>query len=336
MQESPEYKDDSATSKNGVVTANVQQVPSNGWAAKPSVQPESATASTSENKPEDNTLHQHGTHGSRTPGLRLFDVFLYPILTNFSVFAISVGATYLTSRGGDRNAEGKLIYGKIGEMFQSRGEWLVNKFKGLGMSHEQADMSKMVFFSFADGSLMAPFVKLLEDRREKIGRWIDDKLGTTPADLSVYQEEPKQTMLSLLGGRLATVAIVVPTAVALDKTGLNNRLFTQPGIAMGESLSKYPRLSKALGHIDVKEVSKISLFEAFYTSVCTTGLYFSSRFFARKQENHAKKETDALPASGQPVNIVAEPTHDTAQHSKSFTERYMAESQKHVELQPTR
>ena len=216
----------------------------------------------------------------RTPGLKLFDFLLYPVLTNFGVFAISVGATYLTARGGDRNAAGKLMWGKTGQFFQQRGEWLVNKFKAMGMTHGQADMGKMVFFSFLDGSLMAPLVKMLEDRRETIAQAFDEKMGTKPEDTSIYSAEPKHSWLSVLGGRFATAAIVVPTAVALDRTGLNEKLFNTPGKNVGAWLAKKPSVVKWFGSLDVKELSRIAFFEAFYTSVCTAGLYFSSRYLA--------------------------------------------------------
>ncbi len=234
----------------------------------------------------------------RTTGLRVFDAFLYPFLTNIGVTLISVAATYLTSRGGDRNAEGKLIFGKFGDFFHKRGEWMVEKFKGVGMNEGQAEMSKMVFFSYADGSLMAPVIKLFEDRREKIGRWLDKQFGTVPADESVYQSEPKQSWGSVLGGRFATCAIVVPTAVALEKAGLNDVLFSNPGKKMGEWVASKPNLAKHFGSLDVPELGKIGVFEAFYTSVCTAGLYISSRFLARQGEKkkHEKQVNPPMPA----------------------------------------
>ncbi len=239
------------------------------------------------------TPGQPSGHGARTPGLKLLDVFIYPILTNFSVFAISVVATYLTSKGGMRTADGSLRYGKAGEWFQNRGTWLANKFKSVGMSDAQADMSKMVAFSFIDGSIMAIPVKWLEDRREQIGRWMDDRLGTRPEDESVYAAEPKQTWLSVLGGRFLTASIVVPTAVALDKTGLNDTLFNSPGLRAGEWLAKQPTVKRIAGDHDVRELSRIGFFEAFYTSVCTLGLYISSRGIARVSHERKKEKAEA-------------------------------------------
>ncbi|MEJ0009415.1 MAG: hypothetical protein WDN72_02135 [Alphaproteobacteria bacterium] len=141
-------------------------------------------------------------------------------------------------------------------------------------------MAKMVFFSFADGSLVAPFVKLFEDKRETIARRIDDKLGSTPADLSAYEAEPKQSWGTVVAGRLVTVGVVVPTAVALDKAGLNEKLFGRPGLRLGEWIARTP-LARSFGRLDVPGLFKVVFFEFFYTSVCTTGLYFLSRGIAR-------------------------------------------------------
>lgn len=229
----------------------------------------------------------------RTPGQWGVDFILYPVLTNFGVLGLSMVATYLTSKGGDRNASGKLIYGKVGEAFFKRGEWLKDKFKATGMSEGQADMSKMVFFSFADGTLLAPVVKFFEDRREKLSCMIDNKLGTVPDDKAVYKAEPKQSWLSVIGGRLATCLVVVPTAVALDKMGLNDVLFNNPGKKIGAMLAKKPAIAKMFGKHDVQELARIGVFEAFYTSVCTAGLYFSSRNlcnFLKPKESVVAKE----------------------------------------------
>jgi hypothetical protein len=240
----------------------------------------------------------------RTTGLKLFDAFLYPFFTNFVVFGISLVATYLTAVGDKKDPEtGELLYGKVGEFFQKRGKWLTDKFESAGLSHDQADMAKIVFFSFADGSLIAPFVKLLEDRREKIAKGIDKLLGTKPDDESVYTAEPKQSWFSVLTGRLATVSIVVPVAILMDKLKINGKnlnqiFFKDPGLKVGEHIQNNPDLAKHFGKHDISELSKIGFFEAFYTSVCTLGLYLSSRFIARatggKKDNDDPKGSEAF------------------------------------------
>ncbi len=169
--------------------------------------------------------------------------------------------------------------------------------------------------------MAAPLVKLAEDRREKIARWLDEKMGTLPADESVYAEEPKQSWKSVIMGRFATALVVVPTAVALSKIGtkddkwiwntekenlgfssLNDKLFNTPGLEAGKRLEKSDSdFAKKLGSkiTNVPYLTKTIAFEAFYTSVCTAGLYFSSRFIARltgKKDEPAKPEATETPA----------------------------------------
>jgi hypothetical protein len=249
----------------------------------------------------------------RTWGLWVFDVVLYNI-SNFVVFALSVGATYLTTTGGVKNDDGtpKLgkdniqeydgSYGTFGKFMFRRGAVLQNNFKKwFKLNDDQAAMGKMVFFSFLDGSLVAPLVKLLEDRREKIARWMDEKMGTLPKDESVYEAEPKQSWGSVLMGRFATAAIIVPTAVLMDKIGkdtntgsfsfskgkddkdfksMNDIAFHDPGYAHGKALEDKGKL-KWLGKTDKKDLFKSMYFESFYSTVCTVGLYYSSRIIAR-------------------------------------------------------
>ncbi len=287
--------------------------------------------------PADAKAAPKGKRPKRSTGLRVFDVMLYPLITNVGVFVISVAATYLTTKGNlttagrsldwkkdTLEAGEKLVYGKAGELIHKRGAWLVDKFQDMGMKPKTAEMSKMVFFSFADGSLLAPVIKLLEDRRERIGKWIDKKLGSEPDDPNVYKAEPKQSWLSVLGGRAATAAIVVNTAVALEakalpntaphfaegaKISLNDKMFHIPGKKLGNWIKKNPGVDKFFGKHDGAEIAKISIFEAFYTSVCTAGLYFSSRLFARKITAHKEKKLaraghtdDAAP----PVNAASD------------------------------
>lgn len=214
----------------------------------------------------------------RTLGLKLFDILLYPFLNNFIVFGTSVAATYFTSRG---NIHG----GPIGRALYRRGveteKFFTNTF---GMKPESAEMAKIVTWSFADGALLSPLVKVFEDRRERIGKWIDDKLGTTPANLDVYESEPKQTWGSVIKGRIAAGAIVLPTAIIFDKTGINSKLFDKRGQQLGAWIEKHPGLASKFGPADIKEVSRIGIFEAVYTSICTAALYIFSRKFARQHD----------------------------------------------------
>lgn len=253
----------------------------------------------------------------RTTGLWLFDAFLYPFLNNIVVFAVSVVATYLTSHG-DR------MGGAMGRWFHRRGESFIKLAMKTGMNEKQADEAKMVFFSFLDGSIMAPFIKILEDRRERIARGIDVMLGTVPKDESVYAAEPKQTWGSVLLGRAATSAIVVPTAVALDKLGWNDRLFHNPGLKMGKAFKEnFPKYVNKHPHIDFPGLFKVGVFEAFYTTVCTIGLYISSRFLARQQEHYRERHPPKAGRPGKSESFNAAMAERAAELPRP--ERYMKE-----------
>ncbi len=230
----------------------------------------------------------------RSVGLRLFDIMLYPIITNFAVFAVSVGLTYLSKHGADREG-GKLVFGKFGEMVHSRTSPVRSFFKKVGCSEKSANDYTTVAFSFIDGTLFAPLVKLLEDRREKIAHWIDDRLGTTKDD-SVYEAEPKQSWRSVVEGRIATSAIVVPTALVLDKKGLNDKMFNGWGGKLANYIERTPSVRRFVSpKLILPKLSNIIVFEAFYTSVCTAGLYFISRFVASKHP--PKQHALATPSS---------------------------------------
>lgn len=380
----------------------------------------------------------------RTTGLWLFDIGLYPILSNFSVWAISVAFTFLTDRGSDlirttgKNgiAEYKPAYGNVGKWFAARGVWLEKQFKHhFNMSDKSAQMSRIVFFSFADGTLLAPLVKVLEDRREKIAMWIDERLGTKPKDSSVYEAEPKQSWSSIILGRAATAAVVVPVAMALNKniflrtessaipaeettnfklgsteykanTSLNDVLFNFPSIRDGEALMAKPGIrqrffslvekitgfsaeSKVLrrdphgsiaietnhtlnakdsqgvwgnenavtpissqhysadhhGMLAAKTLAKMTYFEAFYTSVCTAGLYISSRFlatlFGKSSKNQKKDAPQIASDSAQPAandenyHQDISPKHHEKQTPSSKIGAVYAESERLIASEPS-
>lgn len=239
---------------------------------------------------------------NRTLGLKTFDLLLYPILNNFIVFGTSVAATYFTSRG---NVHG----GKVGKFLHWRGEQFQNVLQNkVGLNEKSAEMAKIVAFSFGDGILLAPVVKIFEDRRERIGKWLDDKFGTTPENLAIYEAEPKQTWGSVLKGRIAAGAVVLPTAIAFDVTGVNAKLFDKRGQQLGSWIESKPSLARKFGSADIKELSRIGIFEAVYTSICTGALYVFSRMFARKHdEKIGRIERDPVSKS---VLVHAHATHE--------------------------
>lgn len=215
----------------------------------------------------------------RTPGTWLFDTLVYPGLANVGVFLVSVFATYQTT------------YGKDGNWMRRRGDAVRQFFaQRLKLPRNSVDFGVMLAFSFLDGCIIAPFVKLLEDRRRPISRWLDTRLGTRPPDDTPYNREPKQTWASVLAGRATGCATIVPAAVLLDKKwggrrSLNDRLFSTPGEKLGGWLTRrVPALPRALPGINLPGLVKIGVFEFFYTSLTTAALYASSRHYAKKPE----------------------------------------------------
>lgn len=319
----------------------------------------------------------------RTLGLKLFDIGLYPLLSNFAVFAISVVFTFLTERGGDRRLDGSRVYGGVGKFFQARGVWLENQFKKTGMSAKNANMGKIVAFSFIDGSIMAFPIKWLENHRENIAKSIDKTFGTLPEDNTPYDAEPKQSWGSVFGGRAITAGIVVPVAMALSKnfayrniraksgepwvgkepyttvfgskeleanTSLNDIMFND----LSERHSqKLPGLKRAFSRMIEKmtgvashetihapvvkdgvttmhrvnqsdkayaTLARMTYFEAFYTSVCTAGLYISSRILARafstKKPATATDTKAIADTQAQPVVTSTEAKEASSEHQK--------------------
>jgi hypothetical protein len=240
-----------------------------------------------------------------TAGMKIFDALVYSVFNNFLVFAISVYATYLTAHG-NKVADAKSFF-DIGHVLKTRGDKFVGWLKGedklfnkipspLKFDPKTAEMAKMVTFSFVDGTAVAVLVSLLENNSSTLSKNIDNWIGTpqTPQTEQAYAQkaEHKQTLGTLFAGRLATCAIVVPTAVILNKKttlfssnakarSFNELLFNRPGLMVGLKLKKdFPQLQDKFPNIKIPSLLKTAFFEAFYTSVCTLGLYISSRFFA--------------------------------------------------------
>lgn len=266
-------------------------------------------AQTAQSQTANNEQHHQKKH-KRTLGLQLFDGGAYAIVINTTVMAASIITTYLTQYGSPKN------------IFRQRGDQIRKFLTDRGVRPETAKTTNAVIWSFVDGTLLSPLTKILEDNRIKIAHWIDQKTGHEPADQSVYKEEPKQSWLSVLGGRLSVLSLVLPTAFLFDKfpTGtktldeldangkqivvpknLNQVLFTEKGEDLAKKIVKRPGLRKYFGKMTEPQIAGlmgISLFELVYTSICTFGGYFISRIFANKIEhNKEAKETKSHPAS---------------------------------------
>lgn len=238
------------------------------------------------------------TPPSRTPGMWGFDILAYPVATNTGVFVSSVAFTYLTNHGkefGPENSRRRAF----GKLMNARGTWVMGGLQKRGIPEAAAKHFTSVIWSFLDGTILLPLTKIMEDNREAIAQKIDRQLGTESTDPSVYKSEPNQTWLSLLGARAVVAGIVAPTAGVLnhvtwyngelryggnqklkEQYNLNEHFLGKPGKALGNWAKQQPFLTKRLSDKNIDRLSYYTAFEAFYTSVCTAGLYGVSRAFA--------------------------------------------------------
>ena len=232
----------------------------------------------------------------RTLGLRLFDATFYGGVVNTAIFAASAASTYWTYHGNSVGKPGGALR-KLGEAFYKRRKPIEEALGTIGIKGEAAKIGTTVFWSFFDGTLFAPLIKLIEDRRERIALSIDTVLGTKADNMRAYDAEPKQGWKSVLAGRLETLSIVLPVAIIMEYTHGNKKIFYDGGEkAMGWVEKNLPTLDKkftklvsaphapelaAEQPIRKKTLSHVIAFEAFYTSICTIGTYLFSRGFAR-------------------------------------------------------
>lgn len=227
----------------------------------------------------------------RTLGLKLFDNFLYTFFTNTTVLLVSLGFTYMTKHGKTIGSD-QSVMRKVGTFFANRRAPIMKRLEQIGIKSEQArEDFTTVIFSFLDGTIFSFLVKPLEDRREKIAKNIDDALGTSPDNMKAYDVEPKQSWRSVVEGRALTSMIVLPVAFAMEKTGGNQAIFYRSGDKLANFVkNSIPKFDQWLTNKTIHHKNyffQTGVFEAFYTSVCTAGLYLISRTVARK---HPKKE----------------------------------------------
>lgn len=237
----------------------------------------------------------------RTPGLKIFDTLVYPVFNNTSVFVTSVIATYLSINGDKKNSTNEYVFGSVGRWFRDRSIGTDQLFQSwFKMKPTTAKNSRIVLWSFVDGTLLSLPVKWMENKREHVAKSIDAMLGTQPADDTPYESEPKQTWLSVLGGRITTAAIVVSTALLFENTkvknkagqevNINEKMFQGGADKIEGWIKSKPKLQaffdkpKVKEKVDVNSLAYVGIFEAVYTSICTAGLYVISRFFARGLE----------------------------------------------------
>lgn len=269
-------------------------------------------------------VHNPSEKGPKTKGMWIFDNVLFN-LTNIAVFLISIFATYKTTYSNNPD-----------NWLKKRGDNFRGFLQKKGLSEGSAKNLNMVVWSFADGSIMAPFVAYLETKRNRISRWIDEKLGSVPEDESVYGKQPHQGWMSVILGRASAAVIVLSTFFALnkkwigknsgEKTSLNYWLFDKPAEkVMEHNFLHIPSGLQKL-HFNKSQTGGLiqsSFFETFYTTACTIILFFVSALFGKHRKHKETDQTNepsvkdsaSAPVSQEKMELEAANTMD---HSKVF------------------
>jgi hypothetical protein len=117
-------------------------------------------------------------------------------------------------------------------------------------------------------------------------------------------------------------------AEASELVNLNDSLFARPGKWVGEKLEKnswmqrhFPKLTNPDSSVSLGRLFEVGFFEAFYTSVCTAGLYFGSRLFATK----LNKNEDVKTAPASLPTEVASPRKEEASAAITQAETFVPE-----------
>ncbi len=236
---------------------------------------------------------QEGHHHHDTLGLKIFDKVIWNF-SNIAVFLLSVYSTYKSNFSQPQNTPIEKQ-----NWWMKRGNQVRGILESKGMSKEAARNANMILWSFLDGSIMAPIVAIIEHNRSRIGRTIDSIFGTKPKDESVYEDQPKQGWKSVIMGRLSAFSIVIPTYFLLnikDKNdpkslSINNIIFDKPADAAVKNnvAGITTSLSKRFNKEQVSGIVNSSIFETFYTTLCTTILFFVSSLTGRKDREKAEK-----------------------------------------------
>jgi len=229
------------------------------------------------------------TSAPRTPGQKAFDLGLYPLLANIGVFALSSYVTYHS--GFNQNKA---------NWFVKRSSWFKNQLTKVPAMAENPGMARnlnMVIWSFIDGSLLSPVVAAFESKRQPISRWIDEKMGTTPEDKTVYDKEVQRNWQDVLKARAATFAFVIGTYFAL-----NAKVFPR---SMGEGVLNETVNSGVFTRAPVQSVNGL----VFDLPAKKIGGWFSDIPFIR---NRAQKISEnQLKGLAEKTRTVARPATET-------------------------
>ena len=254
----------------------------------------------------------------RTFGNVMFDLIVWPTIAFGVVFAFSVWLLK-TTKFGKAGAGG--FKDRYDKWVKSMTEWMG---KQQSFSHLPADELATkaehyvdVLISFGAGTILVSPIKLFEDQRQSFAKAIDKLFGTTPKDPTQYKEEPKQSWLSVLGGRVLTFGIILGVSTTFGRK-IDQALEATSEFFVGGWKALNPNVSAKTAE-QVSQWSFVTAFEVFYTAVTTSLLYVISRAIAKKPGENAKDSPSAIPTVSTitPVSKVDSPAQEGSKKPKS-------------------
>lgn len=238
----------------------------------------------------------------KSVGEKIFDVGVYGGLAGVSTFILTIPvADWLKFRGGAK-------------YYKQMSGWMENtvlKFLPEGARKKTTENFLMTGILMQGGNLLLVPITMLEHMKVGIVNGLNQMFGDK-TDPSSIEEAPKQSISSLIKGRLLAFGVVWAAFATVGK-------FFGPQMgAFEEKTGKFfTDLMKKPTHIFNPKTAKIeesitysygkmASLDAFATTAAASILYVGSRFFA-KQRDHAAN-THPAPAAAMPLAMEAPAT----------------------------
>ena len=249
----------------------------------------------------------------RSFGNKMFDGVFYPAIAFGVVFVASVYTVFATKFGKEGSG-----YKGFYEACVNTTETILKKCADPAKASSEkirkdADYIATVLVSFSVGTVLTLPIKFFEDRRSKIADYFDKMhekyFSAKPVDHASIKEEPKQSVGSILSGRLGALATVLAINGILGK-------YVNP---IADKLSDAAEQHWKKRGADSETVEKVKglawavAFEGAYTAVGASLVYAISRI-AATSKIFDKKEVHAASVEPATVHGIAVPAPAKEEH----------------------
>lgn len=259
----------------------------------------------------------------RTVGNKIFDWGVYSAVAFIGVTAVGLVITHEAKYGklkafdwlrkGEEKGSKVLSEKVFGKLMKGKPQEHIDQW---------SRDSTMFAFLATGGTLLMPIIKYMEDNRQKLASKIDNMLGTTPPDPDLVAKEPKQSWLSVMSGRAASVAVSYSAFATMGPKNAD-----KASRFLGGKVEK--AIMKAVPTADATKVGRFShlvAFDAIFTAFTAAVTYAAARIVAKKHDKTYHKECE--PLENPPAEIA--PAIAEQPPARPFTER--VESRKKMAL----